>query len=84
MRRLLATLRDERYVALLDRLVAAANAPALLLEADLRHQPSCPTWCAARGSHSHERVKELERLAYGRGAPRHPDPDEARALCGGG
>jgi CHAD domain-containing protein len=32
---LLATLRSERYVSLLDRLVAAANAPALLLEADL-------------------------------------------------
>ncbi len=33
--KLLATLRDERYVDLLDRLIAAANAPALLLEADL-------------------------------------------------
>jgi CHAD domain-containing protein len=33
--RLLETLRGERYLVLLDRLVAAANAPALLLEADL-------------------------------------------------
>ncbi|MGH3135712.1 MAG: CHAD domain-containing protein [Gaiellaceae bacterium] len=32
---LVATLRDDRYVSLLDRLVAAAYAPALLLEADL-------------------------------------------------
>jgi len=32
---LLATLRGERYVALLDRLVAAASVPALLPEADL-------------------------------------------------
>jgi CHAD domain-containing protein len=32
---LLVTLRGERYLALLDRLVAAANAPALLPEADL-------------------------------------------------
>jgi CHAD domain-containing protein len=32
---LLASLRSERYVSLLDRLVAAANTPALLLEADL-------------------------------------------------
>jgi CHAD domain-containing protein len=32
---LLATLRGKRYLALLDRLVVAANAPALLLEADL-------------------------------------------------
>lgn len=32
---LLATLRGEHYLTLLDRLVAAANAPALLLEADL-------------------------------------------------
>jgi CHAD domain-containing protein len=32
---LLSTLRSERYVSLLDRLVSAANAPALLLEADL-------------------------------------------------
>jgi CHAD domain-containing protein len=32
---LLATLSGERYVELLDRLVTAANAPALLLEADL-------------------------------------------------
>jgi CHAD domain-containing protein len=32
---LLATMRGKRYVSLLDRLVAAANAPALLLEADL-------------------------------------------------
>lgn len=32
---LLATLRGERYLTLLDRLVAAANAPSLLLEADL-------------------------------------------------
>ena len=32
---LLAALRSNRYVALLDSLVAAANAPALLLEADL-------------------------------------------------
>jgi CHAD domain-containing protein len=32
---LLAVLRGERYILLLDRLVAAANAPALLLEADL-------------------------------------------------
>jgi CHAD domain-containing protein len=32
---LLAALRGERYLALLDRLVVAANAPALLLEADL-------------------------------------------------
>jgi CHAD domain-containing protein len=32
---LLAVLRGERYVTLLDRLVAAANEPALLLEADL-------------------------------------------------
>jgi CHAD domain-containing protein len=31
---LLATLRGERYLALLDRLVDSANAPALLLEAD--------------------------------------------------
>jgi CHAD domain-containing protein len=31
---LLVTLRSERYVTLLDRLVASANAPALLLEAD--------------------------------------------------
>ncbi len=33
--RLLETLRGGRYLALLDRLVDAANAPALLLEADL-------------------------------------------------
>jgi CHAD domain-containing protein len=32
---LLSTLRSERYVALLDRLVAAAKTPLLLLEADL-------------------------------------------------
>jgi CHAD domain-containing protein len=32
---LLATLRGERYVTLLDRLVEAARSPALLLEADL-------------------------------------------------
>lgn len=32
---LLASLRSERYVSLLDRLVTAANTPALLLEADL-------------------------------------------------
>lgn len=32
---LLAALRGDRYIALLDRLVAAANTPALLLEADL-------------------------------------------------
>ena len=32
---LLATLRDDRYLALLDRLVAAANEPVLVLEADL-------------------------------------------------
>ena len=32
---LLETLRSERYIALLDRLVEAANTPALLLEADL-------------------------------------------------
>ena len=32
---LIQTLRSERYLVLLDRLVQAANAPALLLEADL-------------------------------------------------
>jgi CHAD domain-containing protein len=32
---LLETLRSERYIALLDRLVEAARSPALLLEADL-------------------------------------------------
>ena len=32
---LLSTLRSERYLALLDRLVGAANEPAMLLEADL-------------------------------------------------
>lgn len=32
---LLATLRGERYLSVLDRLVAGANSPALLLEADL-------------------------------------------------
>jgi len=32
---LLATLRSERYLSLLDRLVAAGNTPELLLEADL-------------------------------------------------
>lgn len=32
---LLANVRSERYLALLDQLVTAANAPALLLEADL-------------------------------------------------
>jgi CHAD domain-containing protein len=32
---LLRTFRSERYLSLLDRLVEAANAPALLLEADL-------------------------------------------------
>lgn len=32
---LVATLRSDRYVELLDRLVAAANTPALLLEADV-------------------------------------------------
>ncbi len=32
---LLPTLHSERYLSLLDRLVAAANAPALVLEADL-------------------------------------------------
>ena len=32
---LLATLRSDRYLSLLDQLVSAANAPSLLLEADL-------------------------------------------------
>ena len=56
---LLATLRDERYVALLDRLVAAANAPALLLEADLPAPAILPDLVRRPWESLARRVKKL-------------------------
>jgi CHAD domain-containing protein len=56
---LLATLRDERYVALLDRLVAAANAPALLLEADLPAPAILPDLVSRPWESLARRVKKL-------------------------
>jgi CHAD domain-containing protein len=56
---LLATLRDERYVALLDRLVAAANAPALLLEADLPAPAILPDLVSGPWESLARRVKKL-------------------------
>lgn len=56
---LLATLRDERYVALLDRLVSAANAPALLLEADLPAPAILPDLVRGPWDSLARRVKKL-------------------------
>jgi CHAD domain-containing protein len=56
---LLATLRDERYVGLLDRLIAAANAPVLLLEADLPASAILPDLVRRPWRSLARRVKEL-------------------------
>jgi len=57
--RLLETLLGERYLRLLDRLVAAANAPALLLEADLSAATVLPGLVRRRWRGLARRVKAL-------------------------
>jgi CHAD domain-containing protein len=57
---LLATLRGERYVDLLDTLVSAANAPALLLEADLPAAAVLPGLVRLPWRSLSKRVKALE------------------------
>lgn len=57
--RLLEALRGERYFALLDRLVAAANAPALLLEADVPAATVLPGLVHRRWRRLARRVKTL-------------------------
>jgi len=77
--RLLETLQGERYLALLDRLVVAANAPAL---PPGRHGPSrarSPPVAGAR-----QTGQGARRSANGRGAARGPDRSKARPLRGRG
>jgi CHAD domain-containing protein len=58
-RELLATLSGERYLSLLDALVSAANAPSLLLEADLPASTVLPGLVRRPWRSLAERVKTL-------------------------
>ena len=57
--RLLETLQGERYLALLDRLISAASAPAMLLEADLPAATVLPRLVRRRWRGLARRVKTL-------------------------
>ena len=74
---LLALLRSERYVSLLDRLVTAANVPALLLEADLPASSVLPGLVRQPWRSLARRVGT--RRSPDGGVARHPHPDEAAA-----
>ncbi|PWU21564.1 MAG: CHAD domain containing protein [Candidatus Rokuibacteriota bacterium] len=58
---LLTTLRTEPYLALLDRLVAAGNAPSLLLESDLPAATVLPGLVRGPWRSLARRVKSLDR-----------------------
>jgi CHAD domain-containing protein len=57
---LLAALRSERYLSLVDRLVAAANTPSLLLEADLPAAAVLPALVRRPWRSLRKRVKALD------------------------
>jgi len=69
---LLVTLRSERYLSLLDRLVAAANAPSLLLEADLPAAAVLPVVVRRPWRSLAKRVKALGE------APTHEELHDVR------
>ena len=80
---LLATLRTGRYVDLLDRLVDAANTPALAEEAS---QPAAEVVPGLVRRPWHKLTKRVGKLGNdpSRWAARGSDPDEARPLRRGG
>ena len=78
---LLATLRSRRYIDLLDRLVDAANAPALADEASEPAAAASPTSCVGRGTSSRSGwrssattrpTRGCTRSGSGRSAPATP------------
>ena len=81
---LLETLRSDRYVALLDRLVEAASAPGFLPSADEPAARGHPEARSAPMAHAREAREGARRRAEQRAAPRDQDPHEARPLRGRG